>query len=294
MSQVDPIWKKSLHDHEPQPAVGTFVITEEWLRANATSGKGWTRRQLEALGITWPPSTGWLQNIIGDSISTEQQAQFERARRGQTQEFYDYERLIVCARKVLFGANSDAKHREVMRSVSRDMKVKKPRGMEGKCILLRDFLVYRSIPIPEGAFVTLPAAVVVQAADIRPNKYKEPARCDRCLCRVAPRNGRFPGHRYCKCRRGKSKSRRPGHWGNSFYDSREWQQARYKAIKLYGRKCMACATVEGEMHVDHIKPRSKYPQLQLEISNLQILCRACNLGKSAWDETDWRPTETEQ
>lgn len=42
------------------------------------------------------------------------------------------------------------------------------------------------------------------------------------------------------------------------------------------------------MHVDHIKPRSKYPELELEFTNLQILCADCNLGKRNHDSIDWR------
>lgn len=73
-----------------------------------------------------------------------------------------------------------------------------------------------------------------------------------------------------------------------FYDSEAWQRLRYQALKLYGRICLLCKTTKGEMHVDHIKPRSKYPELELDINNLQVLCRSCNLGKSNRDETDWR------
>lgn len=73
-----------------------------------------------------------------------------------------------------------------------------------------------------------------------------------------------------------------------FYDSREWHVLRYKVIKAHGRVCMACGSNEGAMHVDHIKPRSRFPELALEFSNLQVLCKACNLGKSSWDETDFR------
>jgi 5-methylcytosine-specific restriction endonuclease McrA len=73
-----------------------------------------------------------------------------------------------------------------------------------------------------------------------------------------------------------------------FCKTKEWQVLRYKAIKRYGRKCMACGIQATEIHVDHIKPRSKFPKLSYELSNLQILCRDCNLGKGAWDETDWR------
>jgi 5-methylcytosine-specific restriction endonuclease McrA len=73
-----------------------------------------------------------------------------------------------------------------------------------------------------------------------------------------------------------------------FYDSREWMELRYKALKLYGRKCACCFATNVELHVDHIKPRSKYPELELDIKNLQILCRACNLGKLDKDEIQWR------
>lgn len=74
-----------------------------------------------------------------------------------------------------------------------------------------------------------------------------------------------------------------------FFESREWQTLRYRALKVYGRKCMNCGTVEGVLQVDHIKPRSKYPQLSLEFSNLQVLCKPCNMGKGNTDETDFRP-----
>lgn len=79
---------------------------------------------------------------------------------------------------------------------------------------------------------------------------------------------------------------------DAFFESRKWMELRYKAILLHGRKCLCCgASGDGVViQVDHVKPRSKYPELALELSNLQCLCRPCNLGKGAWDETDWRAT----
>lgn len=77
-----------------------------------------------------------------------------------------------------------------------------------------------------------------------------------------------------------------------FYESREWLDLRYRALKLYERRCMVCGLTPAEgaqIHVDHIKPRKDYPELELEITNLQILCRECNLGKSNHDTIDWRP-----
>ena len=74
----------------------------------------------------------------------------------------------------------------------------------------------------------------------------------------------------------------------SFYDSKEWRSLRYQVLKEQGRICALCKSRDGRMHVDHIKPRSLYPELALVFENLQVLCEACNLGKSNRDETDWR------
>lgn len=74
----------------------------------------------------------------------------------------------------------------------------------------------------------------------------------------------------------------------AFLFSKEWKILRYKTLARYGSQCMACRTTVGVMHVDHIKPRWIYPSLALDPENLQILCSSCNIGKGAWDETDWR------
>ncbi|NTU49425.1 MAG: HNH endonuclease [Desulfobulbaceae bacterium] len=77
----------------------------------------------------------------------------------------------------------------------------------------------------------------------------------------------------------------------SFYDSDEWKALRYKAFAQYGNKCQACGRSPKDgivLHVDHIKPRFKYPELALSIDNVQILCADCNLGKSNKYEIDHR------
>jgi len=78
---------------------------------------------------------------------------------------------------------------------------------------------------------------------------------------------------------------------DDFYESREWLELRYRVLQKNNGCCMLCgcrATAENPLQVDHIKPRSKYPELELVESNLQILCKNCNHGKSNKDETDWR------
>ena len=82
-----------------------------------------------------------------------------------------------------------------------------------------------------------------------------------------------------------------------FYDSKAWHELRYKALAKAkkgptGHPICDCCFHEGTpgnpIQVDHVKPRSTHPELALTLSNLQVLCRDCNQGKSNTDETDWR------
>ena len=78
---------------------------------------------------------------------------------------------------------------------------------------------------------------------------------------------------------------------DAFLSSYQWRKLRMEALIKYGRKCMCCGATPSTgavMNVDHIKPRKRYPELALEINNLQILCHDCNHGKGNWNETDWR------
>jgi hypothetical protein len=66
-----------------EPATGrrTFLVTDPWLMNHSTNGStGWTRKQLQALGVSWPPTTGWKQTLIGRRITAAQRRNFESAR----------------------------------------------------------------------------------------------------------------------------------------------------------------------------------------------------------------------
>jgi len=79
----------------------------------------------------------------------------------------------------------------------------------------------------------------------------------------------------------------------NFYRTEAWLKLRYKVLKKYEAKCMACGKSPKEhgivLCVDHIKPRSKYPHLSLSFNNLQLLCWDCDQGKSNLHTDDWRP-----
>jgi 5-methylcytosine-specific restriction endonuclease McrA len=71
---------------------------------------------------------------------------------------------------------------------------------------------------------------------------------------------------------------------NTFYASSEWRLVREQVIQEQGRVCQECRsriTDDYDLTVDHIKPRSKFPELALDKSNLQVLCRRCNSSKGA-------------
>lgn len=84
-----------------------------------------------------------------------------------------------------------------------------------------------------------------------------------------------------------------------FYKTDAWRALRFEALKASNGCCALCGRSQRlhgvVLHVDHIKPRSRFPDLSLDPQNLQILCEDCNLGKSNRDDTDWRvATETDR
>ena len=78
---------------------------------------------------------------------------------------------------------------------------------------------------------------------------------------------------------------------DSFLFSFEWKAIRKMALNLHGSKCQCCGAspkTGSIINVDHIKSRKFYPELALDINNLQVLCSDCNHGKGNWDMTDHR------
>ena len=56
-----------------------FKVTKEWLEINCTEKGGYTRKQLEILGIEWPPKSGWKELLIGTEITDDVRIEFDLA-----------------------------------------------------------------------------------------------------------------------------------------------------------------------------------------------------------------------
>ena len=66
--------------------------------------------------------------------------------------------------------------------------------------------------------------------------------------------------------------------------SKAWPALREAAFSVFGHTCKACGAKVAQgikLHVDHIKPIRDYPELALDLSNLQVLCETCNMKKGA-------------
>ena len=108
------------------------------------------------------------------------------------------------------------------------------------------------------------------------------------LARGQLAGGQYSGSATVLKNRAKTKQPSPQ---QDFYLTREWRELRYEVLRRNDGRCELCGRSKHDgivLHVDHIKPRSKYPKLQMDVKNLQILCADCNIGKSNKDDTDWQ------
>ena len=64
----------------------------------------------------------------------------------------------------------------------------------------------------------------------------------------------------------------------NFLMSKEWKELKKLAKIKYGIKCLKCGSTKN-INIDHVKPRKFYPELALDINNLQPLCSWCNKNK---------------
>lgn len=64
-----------------------------------------------------------------------------------------------------------------------------------------------------------------------------------------------------------------------FYSSAEWKELRQQAFERDNFTCVDCGRNPVYLEANHIKPRSSYPELKLELSNIETLCKPCHVKK---------------
>lgn len=63
----------------------------------------------------------------------------------------------------------------------------------------------------------------------------------------------------------------------------EWQALRLACFERDDYTCVECGATD-DLQADHIRPLSLYPELGLDLDNLQTLCSPCNKAKSDKDD----------
>lgn len=79
-----------------------MIITREYIYRHKTDKGAWTRVQIESLGISWPPSKGWINSVIGCELDEAGQEAFE------SKAFAKHNRVIAVSDKLIVSAPTDA------------------------------------------------------------------------------------------------------------------------------------------------------------------------------------------
>lgn len=248
-------------------------VTSEFVNRHRTKKGGFTREQLSALGVSWPPKKGWLQNIIGKELTNEQEKLFT------TQPIQKKDKRVKSSSLPWF-------------ITSRVPAIKRNglNDFEQACLALEaDGMPCPMHVSPEQWVKTnfsyicrkYQEAYPVQPSSTAKKQNKAAASLSRQI-RHADRSKPSPK---------KVLSSGVDVTSAAFLSTYEWRKIRMVALTKYGPKCMCCGATPAQgavMNVDHIKPRKLWPSLALDVNNLQILCHDCNHGKGNWDQTDWR------
>ena len=59
---------------------GQVLLTEPVIDYGKSENGGWTKEQLSALGVDWPPPKGWKQNLAGQTVPFENLEAFYAAK----------------------------------------------------------------------------------------------------------------------------------------------------------------------------------------------------------------------
>lgn len=61
-----------------EPTNDFVILTQEIILAARTPNGGYTKKQLAAIGVDWPPQKGWAKAVVGKQITRQQFEIFSR------------------------------------------------------------------------------------------------------------------------------------------------------------------------------------------------------------------------
>lgn len=79
---------------------------------------------------------------------------------------------------------------------------------------------------------------------------------------------------------------------NSFKNSFEYRNWRKKVFERDDYECQNCNVRGGELHADHILPKSVFPELIYELDNGRTLCVDCHRKTKTWGQKHYRTGNT--
>ncbi len=56
-------------------------LTRDHVAAAKSKSGGWTKKQLAAIGVSWPPAKGWADKVCGKEVSADALRQFLEGKR---------------------------------------------------------------------------------------------------------------------------------------------------------------------------------------------------------------------
>ena len=67
---------------ESHSVIATIKLTREIIKKASSPGGAYTKSQLEAIGVPWPPKSGWIDEEVGTYITIDQLKEFQNVQYG--------------------------------------------------------------------------------------------------------------------------------------------------------------------------------------------------------------------
>lgn len=243
------------------------MVTKIEIEAAKTEKGGWTKEQLRIWGVPWPPEKGWQKKLVSGEIVLPIQKLSKKKRQKMAGQAGVRNKFMMCRIWINAGFPNpySFKNNEIADKIASHFNL--TLGADKA----HEIVEWAKITSPDLLKDTRPGTKV--KAKRRALPHKQVSNDDFLI--VPP----------------------PVDIKEAFYKSWDWRTLRMQALKKHGARCQCCGATKDSVDisgnqvrivVDHIQPLAKRWDLRLDLDNLQILCDECNMGKGAWDRTDWR------